>query len=72
MAEADAAPAIATEAAKPAALTRRITGSLARRMIAIATIWISKSSGRLLKEEQDGDITGKGKGHISYSWPAQP
>ncbi len=41
MAEADAAPAIATEAAKPAALTRRITGSLARRMIAIATIWIS-------------------------------
>ena len=41
MAEADAAPAIATEAAKPAALTSRITGSLARRMIAIATIWIS-------------------------------
>ena len=41
MAEADAATAIATEAAKPAALTSRITGSLARRMIAIATIWIS-------------------------------
>ncbi len=42
MAEADA-PAVAadTEAAKPAALTSRITGSLARRMIAIATIWIS-------------------------------
>ncbi len=37
-----------------------------------ATIWISKSNGRLLKEEQDGDIPGKGKGHISYSWPAQP
>ncbi len=34
-----------------------------------ATIWISKSSGRLLREEQDGDITGKGKGHISYLWP---
>lgn len=41
MAEADAATAIATDAAKPAALTSRITGSLARRMIAIATIWIS-------------------------------
>jgi signal transduction histidine kinase len=42
MAEADA-PAVAAdaEAAKPAALTSRITGSLARRMIAIATIWIS-------------------------------
>lgn len=41
MAEADA-PAVAAdaEAAKPA-LTSRITGSLARRMIAIATIWIS-------------------------------
>jgi hypothetical protein len=34
-----------------------------------ATIWISKSSGRLLREEQDGDIKGKGKGHISYRWP---
>jgi len=34
-----------------------------------ATIWISKLSGRLLKEEQDGDITGKGQGHISYQWP---
>ncbi|MGH8040790.1 MAG: hypothetical protein ACREPN_01965 [Rudaea sp.] len=31
-----------------------------------ATIWISKSTGRLVREEQDGDITGKGKGHISY------
>ena len=41
MAEADAAPALATDPAKPAALTSRITGSLARRMIAIATIWIS-------------------------------
>jgi len=35
-----------------------------------ATIWISKTSGRLLREEEDGDI--KGKGHISYSWPATP
>jgi len=33
-----------------------------------ATIWISKSSGRVLREEQDGDIRGKGKGHISYQW----
>jgi len=37
-----------------------------------ATIWISRSSGRVLKEEQDGDIKGKGKGHISYVWPAKP
>ena len=37
-----------------------------------ATIWISKSSGRLLREEQDGDITGKGKGHISYHWSSTP
>lgn len=37
-----------------------------------ATIWISKSSGRVLREEQDGDISAKGKGHISYHWPAQP
>ena len=36
-----------------------------------ATIWISKSTGRVLREEQDGDITGKGKGHISYRWPAK-
>lgn len=36
-----------------------------------ATIWISKSSGRLLREEQDGDIIGKGKGHISYRWPSK-
>ncbi|HEY2798284.1 MAG TPA: hypothetical protein VGK26_10390 [Thermoanaerobaculia bacterium] len=33
-----------------------------------ATIWISKSSGMLLREEQDGDVTGKGKGHIAYRW----
>lgn len=37
-----------------------------------ATIWISKSSGRLLREEQDGDIAGKGKGHISYRWSSTP
>ncbi|GEM_PF-2982125 len=37
-----------------------------------ATIWISKSSGRRLREEQDGDITGKGKGHISYHWSSTP
>ncbi len=30
-----------------------------------ATIWIATSSGHLLREEQDGDIKGKGKGHIS-------
>lgn len=36
-----------------------------------ATIWISKTTGRLLKGEQDGDIRGKGKGHISYRWPAK-
>jgi hypothetical protein len=35
-----------------------------------ATIWISKNSGRLLREEQDGDIVGKGKGHIAYRWTA--
>lgn len=35
-----------------------------------ATIWISKISGRLLREEQDGNIPGKGKGHISYRWAA--
>lgn len=34
-----------------------------------ATIWVSRLSGRLLREEQDGDIRGKGKGHISYRWP---
>ena len=39
---------------------------------ATATIWISKSSGRLLREERDGDITGKGKGHISYHWSSTP
>lgn len=37
-----------------------------------ATIWISKSSGRLLREEQDGDIKGKNKGHISYRWSSTP
>jgi len=37
-----------------------------------ATIWVSKSSGHLLREEQDGDIKGKGKGHISYIWSAKP
>jgi hypothetical protein len=36
-----------------------------------ATIWISKTTGRVLREEQDGDIVGKGKGHISYRWPAK-
>ncbi|AJA08345.1 sensor signal transduction histidine kinase [Sphingopyxis fribergensis] len=44
MAEADVAPAVAEDpdaADKPAALTSRITGSLARRMIAIAALWIS-------------------------------
>jgi hypothetical protein len=35
-----------------------------------ATIWISKTTGRLLREEQDGDVVGKGKGHISYRWTA--
>ncbi len=33
-----------------------------------AQIWISKTSGLLVREEQDGDVTGKGKGHISYRW----
>lgn len=33
-----------------------------------ALIWISKTSGQALREEQDGDIVGKGKGHISYRW----
>lgn len=37
-----------------------------------ATIWISKNSSRVLQEEQGGDITGKGHGHISYRWPAKP
>lgn len=44
MAEADVAPAVVEDpdaADKPAALTSRITGSLARRMIAIAALWIS-------------------------------
>jgi hypothetical protein len=34
-----------------------------------ALIWISKSSGRVLREEQDGDVVGKGKGHLSGVWP---
>jgi len=37
-----------------------------------ATIWISKTTGRLLREEQAGDIVGKGKGHISYRWTDKP
>ncbi|MGH7939115.1 MAG: hypothetical protein ACRD5Z_24040, partial [Bryobacteraceae bacterium] len=37
-----------------------------------ATIWISKATGRLLREEQDGDIKGKGRDHISYRWVAKP
>lgn len=44
MADADVAPAVRREAdaaAKPVALTSRMTGSLARRMIAIAALWIS-------------------------------
>ncbi|MBB6424867.1 signal transduction histidine kinase [Sphingopyxis sp. JAI128] len=44
MAEADVAPAVVAgpdAAEKPAAPTSRITGSLARRMIAIAALWIS-------------------------------
>ncbi len=41
MAEADDASAVRSDPAKPVALTSRITGSLTRRMIAIATIWIS-------------------------------
>jgi signal transduction histidine kinase len=44
VAEADVAPAVVEDpdaADKPAALTSRITGSLARRMIAIAALWIS-------------------------------
>jgi signal transduction histidine kinase len=43
MAEADVASAVVPDpdAEKPAALTSRITGSLARRMIAIAALWIS-------------------------------
>jgi hypothetical protein len=31
-----------------------------------ATIWISKTSGQTLRVEQDGDVTGKGKGHLSF------
>ncbi len=36
-----------------------------------AQIWISKTSGLLLREEQDGNVTGKGKGHIAYRWTSQ-
>jgi hypothetical protein len=35
-----------------------------------ALIWISKSTGRVLREEQDGEVPGKGKGHISYAFPS--
>jgi hypothetical protein len=35
-----------------------------------AQIWISKSTGLVLREEQDGNVTGKGKGHIAYRWTA--
>ena len=41
MAEGGVAPVVAADPARQQALTRRITGSLARRMIAIAAIWIS-------------------------------
>ena len=37
-----------------------------------ATIWVSKASGHLLREEEDGDITGNGKGHISCRWSSTP
>jgi len=36
-----------------------------------AQLWISKTSGRLLREELDGDIPGKGKGHDSVRFPAK-
>lgn len=36
-----------------------------------ATLWISKNSGRLLREEQDGDTRGNGKGHIAHRSPAK-
>ena len=36
-----------------------------------AQIWISKTSGFLLREEQDGNVTGKGRGHIAYRWTSQ-
>lgn len=36
-----------------------------------AQIWISKTSGLLLREEQDGEVIGKGKGHIAYRWTAR-
>lgn len=41
MAEGDVAPVVEVDPAKPVALTSRITGSLTRRMIAIAALWIS-------------------------------
>lgn len=36
-----------------------------------AQIWISKTSARMLREELDGNITGKGSGHDSarFSYP---
>ena len=36
-----------------------------------AQIWISRASGLLLREEQDGEVTGKGKGHIAYRWTSE-
>lgn len=36
-----------------------------------ALIWVSRSSGYLLREEEDGDIAGKDKGHISYRWSSK-
>jgi hypothetical protein len=53
---------------KPAAVYREQYHS--RTGSTDATIWISKTSGLLLREEQDGDVVGKGKGHIAYRWTA--
>jgi hypothetical protein len=36
-----------------------------------ALIWISRTSGLLLREEQDGNVVGKGKGHIAYRWTSE-
>jgi hypothetical protein len=33
-------------------------------------IWISKSTGKMLRQEEDGEVTGKGKGHLSYTPPS--
>ncbi|HEY1435155.1 MAG TPA: hypothetical protein VGG65_07255 [Thermoanaerobaculia bacterium] len=35
-----------------------------------ALVWISKASGKTLRAEQDGEVVGKGKGHIVYQWTA--